>query len=194
MTGDGSPGNDPLDPTAAVSRPGTTLVLGPSDVGKTRPTARALERWVADRGPGGVVVLDFAPDLERGGEVLGGRLDRFTTIPDAAWHGVLDAHAPRVEADGDVTALELARENARNARGIVEAAPEPRAVFVNDATIPFQSGVDPALLTDYCDRAALAVCNAFDSDELGTDDPVSRNERAALAALGKWAAEHVRLD
>jgi len=209
---------------------GSVLVTGPSNAGKTRLTAHALDRWLAANGRDGVVVLEFAPTIERGGRVLGGRLDRFTTVPDAAWHGVLDAHAPRAEADaagcaeadtadhaepdaGDtdagadaadasagadagnagVTALDLARENARTARAIVDAAPSPRAVFVNDATIPFQSGADPSLLTDYCDRAAVAVCNAFESDELGTDDPVSRNERAALAHLHAWTDEHVRL-
>jgi hypothetical protein len=174
---------------------GTVLVTGPSNVGKTRLTADALSRWLDARGPDGVVVLEFAPVIERDGRLLGGCLDRFTTVPDAVWHGVLDAHAPRAEGATDAEALGLASENARNARRLLDAAPsDPHAVFVNDATIPFQSGDPPTALTDYCDRAAFAVLNAFESDELGTDDAVSRHERDALAALREWAGDHVRLD
>lgn len=195
MTGEDSPGNDPLDPTAAVTRPGTTLVLGPSNVGKTRLTARALERWVADCGPEGVVVLEFAPELERDGEVLGGRLDRFTPVPDAAWHGVLDAHAPRAEGADEAEAVALAADNGKRAARLLDAAPEPRALFVNDATIPFQHpDADLGRLFSLCAVAERAVLNAFESDELGTDDPVSRAERDALAALRRRADCVVRLD
>lgn len=176
---------------------GSTLVLGPSQAGKTTLTARALDAWVDEAGVDGVVVLDFAPELERGGVLLGGRLSRFTDVPDGAFHGVLDAHAPRAEAGGDdETARELAADNARRAAELIDGAPgSPAAVFVNDATIPVQheSG-DPARLTDYCDRATVAVCNAFDGDELGTDGPVSRQERTALSAFEAWADRVVRLD
>jgi GTPase SAR1 family protein len=173
---------------------GSTLVVGPSNAGKTRLTAQALDRWIDRRGPAGVIVLEFAPELERDGTVLGGRLTRFTTVPDGAFHGVLQAYAPRAESD-DRPSLALARENAERAFRVLAAAPDdPVAVFVNDATIPLQADADRAdALTDYCDRASVAVCNAFESDDLGVEDPVSRNERAALARLRNWADRVVEL-
>lgn len=174
---------------------GATLVVGPSNVGKTRVTADALDSWVAEHGPEGVVVLDFAPVVERDGVILGGHLTQFTEIPDGAYHGVFDSHAPRSEGADEAEALELAGENADAALDLLDAAPaDPAAVFVNDATIALQA--DPAVttrLTDYCDRAACAVCNAFDSDELGAADPVSANERVALDALRAWADRVVEL-
>ncbi|MFB6105412.1 MAG: hypothetical protein ABEJ70_00425 [Halobacteriaceae archaeon] len=172
-----------------VSLSGTTLVLGPSNAGKTRLTATALETWVERNGATGVVVLEFGPELERDGRVLGGRLTRFTTVPDDAWHGVLDAHAPRAASADDAGALERAADNARRAATVLEAAPDrPRAVFVNDATIPFQHPAgDVAAMTDYCDRADVAVLNALESDELGRHDPVSRREQEVLGALRTWA-------
>jgi hypothetical protein len=168
---------------------GTTLVVGPSNVGKTRVTAAALDSWVDKYGPAGVAVLDFAPTVERDGEILGGPLTQFTTIPDGVYHGVVDAHAPRSEGADDAAAMTLAEANAEAAFARLDAAPDrPRAVFVNDATIALQA--DPGVtkrLTDYCDRADCAVLNAFESDELGTGNPVSRNERAALTELRAWA-------
>jgi len=179
----------------ALPLDGATLVVGPSNVGKTRLTARALDSWVAEYGPDGVVVLDFAPTVERDGEILGGPLSQFTTIPDTAFHGAFDAHAPRAEGTDDEAALALAAANADAARERLDAAPsDPRAVFVNDATIVSQS--DPELtarLTDYCDRADCAVLNAFESDELGVEDPVSVNEREALGRLRTWADRVVEL-
>lgn len=185
---------------------GSTLVLGPSDVGKTTLTARALDAWVAAHGPAGTVVLEFAPVVERDGRVLGGRLTRFTTVPDRAWHGVLEAHAPRTEARaaaGDESgaaelaaeALRLARANADRATDLLAAAPDdPNAVFVNDATIPFHAAPDrTARLTDYCD-GTVAVLNALESQDLSTEDAVSRNEQAALDRLQAWADRVVRLD
>lgn len=174
---------------------GATLIVGPSQAGKTRLTARALEVWVERHGPAGVVVLEFAPEIECGGEILGGRLDRFTSIPDDAWVGALDAHAPRSEGETTDESVALARDNAERARDLVAAAPEdPRAVFVNDATIPYQHDVgDPKRLTAYCDGAECTVSNAFESDELGTDDPVSRGERRALSVLKGWADRTVSL-
>lgn len=174
---------------------GSTLVVGPSNAGKTRHTADALERWVADHGPEGCVVLDFAPTVERDGTVLGGHLTRFTTIPDGSYHGVFDAHAPRAEAGSDTEALELAADNAATAAERLEAAPaDPTAVFVNDATIALQADSPPAsVLTDYCDRAEVAVLNAFESDELGVDNPVWENEQAALGTLRAWADRVVEL-
>ncbi|MFC6757431.1 MULTISPECIES: hypothetical protein [Haloarcula] len=179
----------------SVPLSGTTLVVGPSNVGKTQLTARALDSWVEEHGPDGVVVLDFAPTVERDGEVLGGPLTQFTTVPDEAYHGVVDAHAPRSAGADGAEALALAEANAVAAFEHIDAAPaDPRAVFVNDATIALQA--DPDLverLTDYCDRADCAVLNAFDSDTLGVDDPVSKNERAALARLRSWADRVVEL-
>lgn len=174
---------------------GSTLVVGPSNVGKTQHTARALDRWVATNGSDGVVVLEFAPELERDGQVLGGRLSRFTTVPDDAFHGIVEAHAPRAGSDDDGEALALAKENAARAFAVLDAAPDaPAAVFVNDATIALQADATrTAELTDYCARASVAVLNAFESDELGVEDPVSRNERAALTQLRTWADQVVEL-
>jgi|GEM_PF-315986 len=190
---------------------GTTLVVGPSNVGKTRLTARALTAWLDREGPDGVVIFDFAPEVERDGRILGGRLDRFVTPPSGVWRGVLDAHAPRATADTDDEAAALAADNAHRAADIVDAAPaSPRAVFVNDATIPFQTpDADPGVLLDYCGRAEVAVLNALesgvsktprkdgeavDADAIVGSDSVSRAERATLAALRDRADRVIRLD
>lgn len=179
----------------SFSLSGTTLLVGPSNAGKTQLTAKALEAWIDSHGTDDVVVLEFAPELERDGRLLGGRLDRFTTIPDGVWVGRLDAHAPRAMADSHAEAIALAKENAAGAERLLDAAPaEPRAVFVNDATIPRQHDADaPHRLRDYCDQATVSVLNAFESDELGASHPVSRVERATLAALRKWATRTVSL-
>lgn len=174
---------------------GSTLIVGPSNVGKTRLTATALEAWVDREGTDGVVVLDFAPELERDGRVLGGRLERFTTIPQDVWSGVVDAYAPRAESEGEAGALRLARDNATAATRVIDDAPaDPRAVFVNDATIPRQHDADaPHLVRDYCDTADVAVLNALESDELGADHPITEVERGTLAALKAWADRTVSL-
>ncbi|EMA21082.1 hypothetical protein [Haloarcula amylolytica] len=174
---------------------GSTLVTGPSNAGKTRTTAAAIDTWLDSEGPEGVVVLDFAPELERDGTVLGGRLDRFITVPESVWIGRTDASAPRAESETNDQAVALARENARRAEHQMDTLPgNPRAVFVNDATIPFQhDSAAVSRLTDYCDEADVAVLNAFDSDELGVDDPVSRAERDALDRLRRWADRTVDL-
>lgn len=174
---------------------GPTLIVGPSQVGKTRLTARALDAWVDRHGASGVSVFEFAPEVERDGRLVGGRLDRFTTVPDDAWHGVLEAHAPRLEGDTDAESVALARENAERAAQLLDAAPPPRAVFLNDATIPVQhEALAPVRLTAYCDRAECVVMNAFKSDELGTSDPISRRERAALEAFHDWADRTINLE
>ncbi|MUV50617.1 MULTISPECIES: hypothetical protein [Haloarcula] len=174
---------------------GSTLVTGPSNAGKTRTTAAAIEAWLDREGTEGVVVLDFAPEIELDGTVLGGRLDRFISVPESVWVGRIDASAPRAESETAEQAVALARENARRAERQIDALPEnPRAVFVNDATIPFQhDAAAVSRLTGYCDRADVAVLNAFDSDELGVDNPVSRAERDALDRLRRWADRIVDL-
>ena len=175
---------------------GTTLVVGPSNVGKTCLTARTLTRRLERNGPTGVVVFDFAPEVERDGRILGGRLDRFVTPPADVWQGVLDAHAPRATADTVDEALALAADNARRAGTLFDAAPsDPRAVFVNDATIPFQHpDADPDRLRAYCAGADLVVTNALEADAIVADDAVSRAERAALDSFRGWADRVVRLD
>ena len=174
---------------------GATLIVGPSGAGKTRLTHRALAAWVAAEGPEDVVVLEFAPEFERNGRVLGGRLDRFGPLPEGIHLGRIEAHAPRAQGGTEAEAVSLARENAERAAGLFDALPaSPRAVFVNDATIPFQHDRgDVDALTGYADRAACAVVNAFESDELGTNDPVSYQERRALARLHGWADRTVEL-
>jgi len=184
------------DADLPVPLSGTTLIVGPSNVGKTRLTARALTAWLERDGPDGVVVFEFAPEVERDGRVLGGRLDRFVTPPAEAWRGVLDAHAPRATADSPAEAADLAADNARRAGDLFDAAPDdPRAVFVNDATIPFQTpDADPARLLDYCTGAEVAVLNALEADAIVGSDPVSRAERTALSAFREQADRVVRLD
>lgn len=175
---------------------GRTLVVGPSNAGKTHVTAVALRAWVAEHGPDGVVVFDFGPEVTRDDRVLGGRLTREGAIPDGVWYGVLEAHAPRASGADVAEAVALAADNTRRAAMLFDAAPgTPRAAFVNDATIPFQheSGA-PRTLFDTVAGAECIVVNAFESDELGTDDPVSRNERRALAAFRDWADRVVTLD
>lgn len=175
---------------------GTTLLTGVSNVGKTRLTARALDTWIRQHGPRGVVVLDFGPEYEHEGRLLGRRLTRFTDVPDEAWYGVVDARAPRAESDTEAELVRLASDNADGVRRLLASAPTaPVAVFVNDTTIGFQheSG-DIDRLLDYCDTADVAVLNAFESDELGIDDPVSRQERTALERLEKWADRTLRLE
>lgn len=173
---------------------GSTLVTGPSNTGKTQLTARTLDVWLDRYGPQGVVAFEFGPEFEHEGQLLGGRLDRFTTVPDDMWYGVIDAHAPRAEGGTTEEMIERAADNARCAAELLDTAPaKPRAVFVNDATIPFQhEASEITRLTDYCDRATVAVLNAFESDELGTDDPISRTEQRAHRALTEWADRSLR--
>jgi hypothetical protein len=188
----------PADPPVPLA--GTTLIVGPPNVGKTRLTARALTAWLDREGPEGVAVFEFAPEVERDGRVLGGRLDRFVTPPPGVWRGVVDAHAPRATADSDEAAVELAADNARRAGAVFDAAPaDPRAVFVNDATIPFQTpDAAPDRLLDYCVGAEAVVLNALDggvaspADGAAGSDPVSDAERAALTTLREHADRVVR--
>ncbi|GAA5052425.1 hypothetical protein [Haladaptatus pallidirubidus] len=174
---------------------GSTLIVGPSQVGKTRLTALALNAWIETESVEGVVVLEFAPEVEHNGCLLGGRLDRYTTIPDGVWCAILDAHAPRTDSETDEESVALARDNAERAERILDEAPKPRVVFVNDSTIPFQhAGSDLQKFTTYCAHAECVVMNAFESNELGTDDPVSRCEREALEILHEWADRTISLE
>lgn len=168
---------------------GTTLITGPANVGKTRLTARALDAWLESAPDSLTVVFEFGPAIEHDGRILGGRLSQFTSIPDTVWHGILDAHAPRAAGGSAADSVALARDNAERAARLFTAAPSaPEAVFVNDATIPFQhprGEID--WFFEYCRPASVVVVNAFESTELGTNDPVSRQETAALARLKEWA-------
>jgi hypothetical protein len=69
--------------------------------------------------------------------------------------------------------------------------PPARAVFVNDATIPFQASGDPSPLVRACEAASTVVCNSFDGDLGG--GPVSTGEDTALERLDSWADRRVRL-
>lgn len=175
---------------------GSTLITGPSNVGKTRLTARALDTWVMRHGPAGVVVFEFGPEFEHEGRILGRHLSRFGTLPDTVWLGVLDAYAPRAEGATNEESRKLAAENADRAKRIIESAPtDPQAVFVNDASIPFQhERSTPKRLIEYCDGSDVAVVNAFESDELGSEDDVSRQERRALSVFQAWVDRVVRLE
>lgn len=178
------------DTSAEVAPPtaGRSLYVGPSNVGKTRRTAAALDAWIDEHSPDGVAVFDFAPEIERDGNLLGGRLDRFTTIPDRAWTGVLDAHAPRTEGRDESEIRNLARSNADRAATLIGAAPDdPRAVFVNDATIAFQHETgDLDGFLAYCERADRVALNAFESTELGVEDAVSKREKNVRDRLRRW--------
>lgn len=174
---------------------GSTLLVGPSGAGKTRTTARALERWLDDRGSEGTIVFEFGPELKRDDRVVGRRLERFITIPDGVWVGRIDANAPRSEgATADVT-LSLARENAERANRLLDTSPAtPTAVFVNDATIAFQhdAGHLDRFLA-YCAEAECVVVNAYEGEEFGVDDTVSRRERTVLNRLRIWADRMMEL-
>lgn len=174
---------------------GSTLITGPSGAGKTKLTYTAIAAWLNEHPPETAVIFDFAPEVERDNRILGGRLSRFGPLPDAAWKGIMDAHAPRAEGSSITESTQLAKTNARNATRLIESAPpHPEAVFVNDTTIPFQHEQSTInRFTAYCDRAECAVLNAFDSTELGRDDPVSTREQHALDVLRSWADRTITL-
>lgn len=183
------------DDGTVISETESTLVVGPSGAGKTRLTARALQNWLDEKGTDGVVVLEFGPSIEHDGRLVGGRLDRFVEIPDDVFRGVLDAHAPRLEGESEAETQNLAKTNAEHARRLFDALPpDPVAVFVNDATIPFHHGsAAVASLTEYCDRATCSVVNAYEGDALNSGDRVSDRERAVLDAVRNWADQVVPL-
>jgi len=175
---------------------GSTLIVGASGVGKTTLTAAALTAWLGDRDPRETVVFEFGPELTRDGRVIGGRLDRFASVPDDVWTESVDAYAPRSQGDTAADVLALARENAERADRRFDAAPsDPRGVFVNDVTIAFQHEVGELdRFLEYCGGADCVVINAYEGDEFGSDDAVSRQERATLRRLRTWADRTVELD
>lgn len=181
--------------TRPVAPAGRTLLTGPSNAGKTRATAHAIRDWVENEGAQGVVVLDFAPDHRKGAQVVGRPLATFLEPPEGVWWRHVASRAPRLEARTDDEAVRLAQENAESSDEALGATPpRPRAVFVNDATIPFHApGRDPTPLLAYAAGARRVVLNALDTADLGTDDPVSRQEQAVLARLRSWADHEVRL-
>ncbi|WP_254533572.1 hypothetical protein [Natrinema gelatinilyticum] len=63
-------------------RSGSTVITGPSNVGETRLTARALDAWVESNGTEGVVLFDFGPEFEHDDRILGRHLERFTELSD----------------------------------------------------------------------------------------------------------------
>ncbi|MFP4590400.1 MAG: hypothetical protein ACLFM8_02905 [Halobacteriales archaeon] len=174
---------------------GRSAVVGPSGVGKTRLTARAFEAWIDRFGAEGAVVLDFGPEVEVDGRLVGRRLERFTSIPADAWCGVLDARGPRSEGSTPAAVAALARANAAGVGRLLEAAPtSPAAVFVNDATIAAHHDLDVfERVLDYAAGGRCAVINGYAGDDLGDDDPITRRERAAIERLLEWADHVVRL-
>lgn len=181
------------DPEVPLS--GRTVIVGSTNVGKTWLTAAVLDEWLGTYGPEGVVVLDFAPEITDGDEVIGGRLTRESRMPAEVWYGVLEAVGPRAEGESVAEALGLARRNACGARGLVRVAPDPLAVFVNDASIAF--GHPDAAVVDllgYCETAEVAVLNSYEGDELGAaDHPVSVAEAGNLERLREWADRVIQL-
>lgn len=183
----------------ATNRPiplaGTTLITGPSNTGKTRLTAPALDAWISRHGPDDVVVFEFGPEVRCNGRVFGRWLTQFTEIPNGAWQGVLDAHAPRLEGASTAETIELARENMLGASQLLDNAPEnPAAVFVNDATVGFQHpSSTPEELTAYCNRAELAIVNAFEDTTPGATDQISRANSRTIQTLATWADRRVSL-
>lgn len=174
---------------------GSTLIVGPSGVGKTHMTARAVMSYVAHHGPTGITILDFGPEILHDGQLIGRRIDRFTDIPDGVWYGTLDANAPRAQSRDPTEARRLAMENAEGARALIDAAPaDPNAVFVNDVTIATHVSENPLdKLIEYCSSAACVVMNAYEGTALGVDDPISKQEHSALERLIAWADTVVRI-
>lgn len=175
---------------------GRTLIIGPSNVGKTKLTARALETWLKEFGSAGVVVFEFGPEYEHKGRLLGGQLSRFIQLPDTVWTGIIDAHAPRAAANSPSEAARFAKRNATRAMTVFEQAPpDPTAVFINDITIPFQHDRgELEVLIRYCRGAELVVANAYAGAELGSADRISHREQRVLEHLQDWSDRVIELD
>lgn len=167
---------------------GRLLITGASGTGKTRATARALREWVRTHGSREVAILEFGPEVSYEGRTIGRRLDQYVPLPPRAWRGVVDTHAPRIEGATPDAVRRLAAENARVAAAVIEGMPtDRRAVFVNDATIPFQHPTaDPALLLDRLADVEYAVLNAYTGEEFG-DAAIAEHEREVVARFRAWA-------
>ncbi|MDY6775254.1 MAG: hypothetical protein SV253_04135 [Halobacteria archaeon] len=194
-----------------VTVSGSVVVSGGLNAGKTRLTAETLRRYAEykykyeyDKT---VVLLDFAPEFVRDGDLVGGHVSRFVEVPETVSTYVLEANAPRLEADTEEETLELARDNYERGISLIDSAPDsPDAVFVNDATIPFQyTGSDPETLTRYCSRADDSLLNFYDteadsereSDGLPSSssqtDVVDLNERRTVEWFRDWSDTEIRL-
>ncbi|XGI84010.1 hypothetical protein ACEU6E_01805 [Halorutilales archaeon Cl-col2-1] len=186
----------------SVSFSGSILVSGGLNVGKTRLTAETLVRY-ADKYPEAeTVLLDFAPELMKDGDLVGGHVSRFVDVPETVSEYVLEANAPRLESDTEDGAVELARENHDKGVGLVESAPhDPDAVFVNDATIPFQyPDSDSGTLVEYCERADDCLLNVYDPRSGGDTETVLSDsgvlnspEAATVESLRGWADVEIHL-
>ncbi|TKX50294.1 hypothetical protein EXE49_06755 [Halorubrum sp. ASP121] len=174
---------------------GRTLIVGSSGVGKTSLTARTLTNWLEDGRTQETVVFEFGPELGRTDRVVGRRLCRFVEIPDQVWINPVEANAPRSQGSETADVLKLARENAERANRRFNDAPSaPAAVFVNDATIGFQHEAgDLDKFIEYCSQADCVVVNAYEGDEFGRDDPVSRREQTVLRRLRSWTDRTIEL-
>ena len=179
----------------SVPTDGRTLIRGPSNVGKTRLTAAALGRHLDRSGPNGVAVLEFAPEIQVGERMVGGRLDRFIDVPQDVWVGKIEARAPRLEGETEAESLAIAAANATAAEQIMAAMPaRPRALFINDATIPFQHPSSrPAYWLSQWKHAEVAICNAYRGNELGGGS-ISNRERNVQGRLESWATTVIELD
>lgn len=182
------------DGSPPIRLEGSTLVVGPTNVGKTRLTAGAMRRWIGRHGPEGVVVIDLAPDLVVDGRRIGGPIERFEPVPDGVWFARVETDGPRTEGvDGADTAGIAARNADRATRAFRAAPADPVAVFVNDVTLALHDDVGRVGgITAYCDRARCAVVNAHEGGDLDRDDAISRREREAVRRLVDWADRVVR--
>lgn len=167
---------------------GHVLITGPSNTGKTLACARALLQYVQAHGPEGVAVLEFAPEHTKSdGNVVGRRLTQFMPIPEGCLHFVVPTRAPRLESSTPEQAIDIARANAEACQKILTLLPEQTAaIFVNDATMPFHvPGADPGVLLRHLRGANVAVATALDPVDLDAEHPITKQERAVLAALAK---------
>lgn len=179
----------------AVPLTGRVLIAGPVATGKTRLTADTLARWIDRHGANNVVVLDFGPNIETSDHVLGGRLDRFRSIPSEVWQGIVDAHAPRYAGTSQDEIAQYATQNAERCASTIAAMPtSSRAVFVNDVTIAFQADLtvlDSLLAT--VDDAELVVMNAYAGEDFDPTHPLSARERRGVERLQSWADQVIDL-
>lgn len=178
-----------------VPHAGSTLIVGPMQSGKTRLTASTLERYIDTYGPSGVVVLDFAPEIQTENGIIGGRLTRFIDLPDAVHYAAIEARGPRSEGETPEAASRIASDNATAAHAAIVEAPAPHAVFVNDVTIAFQhASSDLGELLTYCDPADCVVINAYRGETFDATDPITVTERSVVDQLIDWADRVIELE